>query len=126
MFRPVLLYCCETWELIVADNARLRRMERRMIRMIGGVRLVDRVSTDVLHNRVGVVVIEDMIIQSRLRWYGHVIHGDINSQIRKVVEVEITGKKRKGRPRKSCGRVHKERFGTIWLEKRGCLRCKNC
>ena len=97
-----------------------------MIRMIGGVRLVDRVSTDVLHNRVGVVVIEDMIIQSRLRWYGHVIHGDINSQIRKVVEVEITGKKRKGRPRKSCGRVRKERFGTIWLEKRGCLRCKNC
>ena len=36
-----------------------------MIRMICGVRLVDRVSTDVLRNRVGVVVkIEDMIIQS--------------------------------------------------------------
>ena len=54
-------------------------------------------------------MIEDMIIQSRLRWYGHVMHGDINSQIRKVVEVEITGKKRKGRPRKFCGRVRKER-----------------
>ena len=46
-----------------------------------GVRLVDRVlSTDVLLDRLGVVVkIEDMIIQSRLRGYGHVMHGDINS-----------------------------------------------
>ena len=46
-----------------ADEARLRGVECRMIRMICGVRLVDRVSTDVLRDRVGVVVkIEDMII----------------------------------------------------------------
>ena len=33
------------------------------------VRLVNRVSTDVLRVRVGVVKIEDMIMQSPLRWY---------------------------------------------------------
>ena len=61
--RPVLLYFYETWELTVADEASLRVVERRMIRMMCWVRLVDRVSTDVLHNRVGIVVkIEDMII----------------------------------------------------------------
>ena len=60
-----------------------------------GVRLVGRVLTDVLRDRVGVAVkIEDMIIQSRLRWYGHVMHVDINSQIREVMEVEITGERR--------------------------------
>ena len=54
-------------------------------------------STDVLSNRVGVVEkIEDMIIQSHLPWYVHVIHQDINSQIREVMELEITGKKNKG------------------------------
>ena len=48
--------------------------------MISGVRLVDRVSTDVLRDRVGVAVkIEDIIIQSRLRWYGHVMHREIDS-----------------------------------------------
>ena len=57
-------------------------------------------STDVLSNRVGVVAkIEDMIIQSHLEWYVHVIHQDINSQIREVMELEITGKKNKSRPR---------------------------
>ena len=53
--RPVLLYCCETWELTVADEMRLRGVERRMIRMMCGVRLVDRVSTDVLRDRVDAV-----------------------------------------------------------------------
>ena len=42
-----------------------------------------------------------MIIQSHLRWYGHVMRGEIDSQIREVMEVEITGKRKKGQPRKS-------------------------
>ena len=72
-----------------------------MIRMCG-VRLVDRVSTDVLRDRMGVAVkIEDMIIQSCLQWYGCDMHGDINSQIHEVMEVEITGKRKKGWQRKS-------------------------
>ena len=65
--RPVFLCCYETWELIVADEARLRRVERHMIRIMCGVRQDDSVSADAIQDRVGVVVkIEDMIIQSRL------------------------------------------------------------
>ena len=61
--RPALMHCCETWELTVADEARLRGVERRTTRMMCGVRLVDRVSTDVLRAKVGVVVkIEGMTI----------------------------------------------------------------
>ena len=95
--RPVLLYCCETWKLTVVDEMRLCGMKRRMIRMMCGVRLVDRVSTDVLQDRVGVVVtIEDFIIQRRLQWYGHVIRRDISSQIHEVMEHEMPGKRKKG------------------------------
>ena len=76
---------------------RLRGVKRRMIRMCG-VRLDDRVSTDVLRDRAGdAVKIQEMIIQSRLRWYGHVIREDINSQILEIMEVELTGKRKKGR-----------------------------
>ena len=38
------------------DEARLRWVERRMIRMMCGVRFVDTMSTDVLCDRIGVVV----------------------------------------------------------------------
>ena len=49
-FILVALYCCETWELIVADEAQLHQVEHRMITMCR-VRLVDRLSTDVLHDK---------------------------------------------------------------------------
>ena len=42
------------------------------------------------------------------------MRGDINSQIREVVEVEITGKRKKGRQRKSweeCIKENLERYG---------------
>ena len=49
--------------------------------------------------------------------YDLVMRGDINSQIHEVMEVEIIGKRKKGR-------VRKEGFGMIWLEKRGCVQSK--
>ena len=103
------------WELTVADEMRLRGVECHMIRMICGVRLVDRVSTDVLRDKVGVVMtIKDSIIQRRLTCYGHVIRRDISPQIREVMEHEIPGKRKKGRPRKSweeCVKKDLERYG---------------
>ena len=72
-----------------------------MIRMICGVRLVDRLSTDVPQDRVGVAVkIEDMIMQSCLQWCSHVICQDINFQIHEVMELEITEKRKKSQPKK--------------------------
>ena len=111
--RPVLLYCCETWELTVADETRLHGVEDCMIRMCR-VRLIDRVST-VLDDKMGVLVkIEDAIFQIRLQCYGHAMNGDIISQIREIIKVEITGKRKKIRPRKSweeCVRKDLEQYG---------------
>ena len=94
---------------------RLRGVEHCMIRMMCGVRLVDRVSTDVLRDKMGVVVtIKDSINQRRLRWYGHVIRRDISFQIREVMEHEIPGKRKKGRRRKSweeCIKKDLKRYG---------------
>ena len=63
--------------------------------------------------------IKDMIMQSYLQLYDHAILQDINSQIREVMELEITMKRKKG-----LGRVQKEGSGTVWLEKRGCIRSR--
>ena len=65
-------------------------------RILCMVRLIYRVLNDVLCDRVGVVKIHNMLIQSRHWWYDHVMHGDINSQICEVMEIEITGKRKKG------------------------------
>ena len=65
-----------------------------------------------------------MIIQSHLRWYGNVMHGDINSQICEVMEVANNWEKEEGSTKEIVRRVFKEGFGTIWLEKRRCVRLK--
>ena len=75
----------ETWELTAADEASLCGVEHCMIRMCGK-RLVDRVLIDILCDSVGVVVEIEDIIQSRLQWYSHVMHRDINSQICEVTK----------------------------------------
>ena len=87
-----------------------------MIRMRCGVRLVNRVFTDVLQDRVG-VVIKDMIIQTRLWWYGRVIPQDINLQILEVMELEIIGKRKKGRPRKLLQQYIKKDLEQYGLRK---------
>ena len=60
------------------------------------MRLVDILSADVLPDRMYFVVkIEDMIIQNRLGWHGHVMRRNVNSQIREVMEVEISVKRKR-------------------------------
>lgn len=45
-----------------------------------GVSLIDRVSSSVLREKVGVdVKMEDILVHGRLQWYGHVIRQDTNS-----------------------------------------------
>ena len=66
-FRLVLLYCCETQDLTVAEEVRICGIEHHLIRMCVG-RLIDRLLTDVLQDRVGAVLkTKDMIIKSRLQ-----------------------------------------------------------
>ena len=70
-----------------------------MIRTICGVKLVDRVSSDILKERLGVVVKkEDILAHSCLC---HTISRDTDLQILEVVEVEIEGLREKGCLRKS-------------------------
>ena len=89
-----------------------------MIRMMCEMRLVDKMSTDVLRDRVSVVVkIEDMMTQSRLRWYVHVNRQDINSQILEEIELEITWKRKKSRPRKSWEECIKKNMELCGLKR---------
>ena len=91
----------------------LHGVERRMIRMCV-VRLVNRVSTDILRVRVGVVKIGDMIMQSPLRWY---TMSCVETSTSKCVRFYGTGnnwEKEEGSTNEIVGAVRKEGSGTIW------------
>ena len=63
-----------------------------------------------------------LIPVKRIRRYGHIMRGDINFQICEIMKVEITEKRKKGRPRKAreeCIKKDLERYGL-----KRCVRSK--
>ena len=51
--------------------------------------------------------------EGRLRWYGHVMRRDQEYVGRRMMEMELPGKRRRGRPKKRFLDVVKEDMGEI-------------
>ena len=77
---------------------RMRTIERRMLRMICGVMLKDMVESTVIASRVGVDDLEGHSRQKGLRWFGHIARRDEEVDIKKVFELKIEGRRKRGRP----------------------------
>ena len=83
--RSMLTYGAQTWAMKAGVFQRLRATgERRMLRMICGVTLKDMVESTVIALRVGVDNLEEHLRQKRLRWFGHIVRGDEEVEIKKV------------------------------------------
>ena len=87
--RSVLTFGAETWAIKVGVFQRLRATERRMLRMICGVTLQDKVKSTVMVLRVRVDDLEEHLRQKRLRWFGHIVRRDEEVEIKKVYEFKI-------------------------------------
>ena len=65
------------------------------------VKWQDRVSSEEIAKRCGVKEIETKIRQRRLQWFGHVRREAEGGVLRLVDELEVPGKRKVGRPRKT-------------------------
>ena len=71
--RSAMLYGSETWCLRENKIAILRR-ERLMVRMMCGVKLVDKRNTEELMDMLGLKEAADKLTRvNGVRWYGHVL-----------------------------------------------------
>jgi len=70
--QSVMVYGSETWPMRVEDQQRLERAERMMIRLMCGVSMRDRISSDELRCRLGFEAVSIVVRHGRLRWFGHV------------------------------------------------------
>ena len=96
-----MLYGSETWCLRENEMAILRRTERAMVRAICGAKLIERRRTEHLMEMLG---LKETVVQMAkaygVRWYGHVLRRDDGHVLRKALEFEVKGKRKRGRPRK--------------------------
>ncbi|CAK9292306.1 unnamed protein product [Gordionus sp. m RMFG-2023] len=95
--RPVLLYGSETWAYATEEKL-LQATEMRMIRWSLGYTKLDHMTNDCLRTKMSIQPIADLINENRLRWYGHILRRETNDVNRKVLDMEVPGKRGRGRP----------------------------
>ena len=67
---------------------------------MAGVNLTDRVASEEVCRRCGVKPVLTVIREGRLRWFGHVKRREGEGLLGEVMELEVTGVRPRGRPKK--------------------------
>ena len=116
--RSAILYGSETWCLKENEKAILRRTERAMVRAMCGQKVVDR-KTDMLGLKE---TIDRLATANEVRWYGHVLRRDDDSVLRVALNLEVSGKRKQGRPKKTWRKQVEEETEKIGLKKEDALR----
>ena len=95
--RSAMLYGSEAWCLRENEMAILRRTERAMVRAMCGAKLMEKKRTEDLMEMLG---LKETVVQMEkangVRWYGHVLRRDDGHVLRKVLEFEVRGKRKRG------------------------------
>ena len=99
--RPVLLYGVETWSLTTRLEDTLQRCDRSMLRYMAGISLNDRVASVEVARICGVKPLDIVMRENRLRWFGHVKRRRGGGVLGAAMEMEVTGTRPRGRPRKT-------------------------
>ena len=98
--RPAMMYGAETWAVKKRQEKKLDVAEMRMLRWMCGVTRRDRIRNEIIRGTTKVREISDKIQESRLRWYGHIMRRDEQYVGRRVMEMDVQGRRGRGRPRK--------------------------
>ena len=110
--RPAMLYGSETWCLSENEMSILRRGERAMC----GVKLMDRRKSEELLEMLGLEErVEQLARANGVRWYGHVLRREDDHVLRKALEFEVNGKRKRGRPKKKWRKQVEEECVRVGL-----------
>ena len=93
-----------------------------MMRALCGQRVVDRKTTDEQMVMLGLKeTIDRLATANEVRWYGHVLRRDDDSVLRVALDLEVSGKGKRGRPKKTWKKQVEEETEKISLKKEDAL-----
>ena len=96
--RPAMMYGAETWEVKKTQEKKLDVAEMRMIRWMSGVTKLDGIRNERIRGTTKVGEISKKVQESRLKWHGHVLRREESYVGKRVMVMEVAGKRRRGRP----------------------------
>ena len=98
--RPAMLYGTETASMKKTDERKMDVAEMRMLRWMSGVTREDRIRNEYIRGSTKVLEISRKAQEGRLRWYGHILRREEEHVGRRTMEMEVRGRRRRGRPKK--------------------------
>ena len=99
--RSSMLHGTETWPIRKENEVALQRAEMRMVSWMCGVKVQSKVPSKGSRERLGLDDIISVLLQKRLRWYGHVVRKEDNDWVKKCLEYEVEGAMPRHRPKKT-------------------------
>ena len=90
-------------ETVAATKKQVEEMEFaeiKMLRFATGVTRKDKVRNEYIRGTVNIERLGMKMKEGRLRWYGHVMRRDQEYVGRKMIEMELPGKRKRGRPKR--------------------------
>ena len=87
--------------------------EMKMLRFARKVTIKDKIRNEYIRSTVKVERLGLKMREDRLRWYGHVMRREQEYVGRKMMEMELPGKRKRGRPKRRFLYVMKEDLGEV-------------
>ena len=113
VIRPAMVYGLETVAVTKKQLKELEVAEMKMLRFAMDVTRKDKIRNEYIRSAVKVERLGMKMREGRLRWYGHVMRRDQEYVKRKMMKIELPGKRRRGRQKRRFVDVVKEDMGEV-------------
>ena len=111
--RPAMLYGLETVALTKRQEAEMEVAELKMLRFSLGVTRMDKIRNECIRGTAQVGKFGEKTREARLRWYGHLRRKDDGYIGRRMLRMELPGKRKRGRPKRRFMDVVKEDMAEV-------------
>ena len=111
--RPAMVYGLETVAVTKKQVEEMEVAKMKMLRFAVGVTRKDKIRNEYIRSTIKIERLGMKMKEGRLRWYGHIMRRDQEYVERKVMEMELPGKRRRGRPKRRFLDVVKEDMGEV-------------
>ena len=111
--RPAMLYGLEIVALTKRQEAEMEVAELKMLRFSLGVTRMDKIRNEYIRGTAQVGKFGEKTREARLRWYGHLRRKDDGYIGRRMLRMELPGKRKRGRPKRRFMDVVKEDMAEV-------------
>ena len=108
-----MVYGLETMAVTKKQVEEMEVAEMKMLRFAMGVTRKDKIRNEHIRSTVKVERLGMKMREGRLRWHGHVMRRDQEYVGKNIIEMDLPGKRRRGRPKRRFLDVVKEDMGEV-------------